>query len=236
MAFRFPKYRVTKGSGLGDRVMDIQMLIVFYIELIGTVAFAASGAMVGINRQMDVFGVCVLGVVTSVGGGITRDVILGNVPGALIRPVYAEVSVFTSLLVFAVLYYRKGLKQGRCGILYDKVMMTMDSVGLGIFTVSGVITGIDNGYLENTLLLIFLGTLTGVGGGLLRDMMAGVLPYIFVKHVYACASIAGAISYVWIYRSFGQIPAMILSSLFVVLIRLSAAYYHWNLPHITLDA
>ena len=69
----------------------------------------------------------------------------------------------------------------------------MDSVGLGIFTVVGVNTGIRQGYMDNVFLLVFLGTITGVGGGLLRDMMASVPPYIFVKHIYACASIIGAV-------------------------------------------
>lgn len=212
---------------------DIQALIVFCMELVGTIAFAASGAMVGINCKMDIFGVCVLGVVTAVGGGMTRDVILGNVPGALIRPVYVLVAVFTALLVFVVLYFKRNALRGKSGEVYDRAMLVMDSVGLGIFTVVGVTTGISNGYLENTFLLTFLGTLTGVGGGLLRDMMAGVPPYIFVKHIYACASVAGALCCVWIYRGFGQIPAMVVSSALVVLIRFLAAYYHWNLPRMT---
>lgn len=211
---------------------DIQTLIVFCMELIGTVAFAASGAMVGINCGMDIFGVCVLGVVTAVGGGMTRDVILGNVPGALMRPVYVSIAIVTALVVFLVFYFKRNLLQGKVGVLYDRVMMVMDAVGLGIFTVVGVTTGISNGYLENTFLLTFLGTLTGVGGGLLRDMMAGVPPYIFVKHIYACASVAGALSCVWIYRGFGQIPAMIVSSALVVMIRFLAAHYRWNLPRV----
>lgn len=216
-------------------MMDLQVLIVFCMEMAGTIAFAASGAMVGINRGMDIFGVCVLGVVTAVGGGMTRDVILGNVPGALIKPVYVSVAVITALAVFLVLYFRRNLLQGKTGILYEKIMLAMDSVGLGIFTVVGVTTGIGSGYLDNTFLLTFLGTLTGVGGGLLRDMMAGIPPYIFVKHIYACASVAGAVSCVWIYRQFGQIPAMVASSVLVVLIRFLAAHYRWNLPHMKLD-
>ena len=181
---------------------------------------------------MDVFGVCVLGVVTAVGGGMMRDVILGNVPGALTKPVYVVAAVITALLIFAVLYFKRDMLQGRFGLLYDRMMLVMDSVGLGIFTVVGVITGIRNGYLENTFLLTFLGTLTGVGGGLLRDMMAGVPPYIFVKHIYACASVAGALVCVSIYRGFGQIPAVVISSLLVVAVRFLAAHYRWNLPHV----
>ena len=80
-----------------------------------------------------------------------------------------------------------------------------------------------------------LGTLTGVGGGLLRDMMAGQPPYIFVKHIYACASVVGAVSCVWIYRIFGQLPAMVISSLLVVVIRFLAAHYRWNLPRIRME-
>ncbi len=216
--------------------MDIQSLIVFCMEVAGTIAFAASGAMVGIRRGMDIFGICVLGVVTSVGGGMTRDIILGNVPGALIDPVYVVVALFTTLMVFSVFYFKRILPRGRLGIFYERAMLVMDSIGLGIFTVVGVTTGIRYGYLDNTFLLTFLGTLTGVGGGLLRDMMAGVPPYIFVKHIYACASVAGVISCVYIYREFGQIPAMVIASLLVVLIRFLAAHYRWNLPRITLPS
>ena len=172
--------------------MDTRTLIVIALELAGTVAFAASGAMVGIRRGMDVFGVCVLGCITAVGGGMTRDIILGTVPGALIRPVYTTAAILTALAVFAVSYFRRSLLQkGSFGAVYERAMLAMDAVGLGIFTASGVATGISSGYLENTFLLTVLGTLTGVGGGVLRDMMAGVPPYILVKHVYACASVAG---------------------------------------------
>ena len=212
--------------------MDIQDFIIFCMELTGTIAFAASGAMVGINCGMDIFGVCVLGVITAVGGGMTRDVILGNVPGALTRPVYVLAAVITALLIFAVLYFRKDALQGRFGAVYERAMLVMDSVGLGIFTVMGVMAGIHEGYVENSFLLTVLGTLTGVGGGLLRDMMAGLPPYIFVKHIYACASVVGAMSCVWIYRLCGQLPAMAAASMLVVVIRFLAAHYRWNLPRI----
>ncbi len=115
----------------GENKMDIQEWIIFAIELIGTVAFSASGAMVGIECSMDIFGVIVLGVSTAVGGGMVRDVM-----------------------------------------------------------------------------------------------------YIFVKHIYACASIAGAWICVIIYRSYGELPAMVVSSLIVMLIRFLAAHYRWNLPRI----
>lgn len=213
--------------------MDYQELMTFIMEMLGTVAFAASGAMVGVERKMDIFGVCVLGVITSVGGGMIRDIVLGNIPPSVFKnPVYALVATITSCVVFLIVGMKKELMESSFKVYYDQMMLLMDSVGLGIFTVVGVNTGIRFGYINNTFLLVFLGTITGVGGGLLRDMMAGVPPYIFVKHIYACASIVGAIVCVVIHRTFGAVQAMLVSSALVVLIRYLAAHYRWNLPRV----
>lgn len=214
--------------------MDYQGIITFVMEMLGTIAFAASGAMVGVNRKMDIFGVSVLGVVTAVGGGMIRDIVLGVIPPSVFQnPVYALVAVITSCVVFGVMFWRKKLLEGSMKVNYDRIMLIMDSIGLGIFTVVGVNTGIRRGYLEQTFLLVFLGTITGVGGGLLRDMMAGVPPYIFVRHVYACASIVGAVVCVYMHRWFGAVPAMVVASAVVILIRYLAAHYHWNLPRLS---
>ena len=209
--------------------MGYQETITFILEMIGTVAFAASGALVGAEQKMDIFGISVLGVITAVGGGMIRDVTLGIIPpGVFQKPVYAAVAVFTSVLVFLLFYFKKEFLEGN--VAYDKVMLLMDSVGLGIFTVVGVNTGIRQGFADNTFLLVFVGTITGVGGGLLRDMMAEVPPYIFVKHIYACASIVGAIVCVYSYRLFGVVVSLILGSVAVILLRYLAAHYRWNLP------
>ena len=212
--------------------MEIQKLLVFIMELVGTVAFSVSGAMVGIEQKMDIFGVCVLGIFTAVGGGMVRDIIIGTVPSALINPVYVAVAAAAALGVFVVLLLRKKHLHGRFRAAYDTVMLIMDALGLGIFTAVGVRTGINAGYPDNTFLLVFLGTLTGVGGGLLRDVMAGVPPYIFVKHIYALASIAGACVFILLYRTLGEVAALIGASVLVVIIRLLAAHYHWNLPRL----
>ena len=108
----------------------------------------------------------------------------------------------------------------------------MDSIGLGIFTVVGVNTGISHGYVDYMFLLVFLGTITGVGGGLMRDMMAGVPPYIFVKHIYACASIVGAVVCVYMNRFVGNVEAMMVACFVIILIRYLAAHYRWNLPRL----
>lgn len=212
--------------------MSYQDIVVFVTEILGTIAFAASGAMVGVERKMDIFGVSVLGVITAVGGGMTRDIILGLTPPSVFRnPVYALVATLTSCAVFAVLYWKRELLEGHFLAAYNQVMLVLDTVGLGVFTVMGVLTGIRYGFGNNAFLLVFLGTITGVGGGLLRDVMAGVPPYIFVKHIYACASILGALVCVWVYPRLGELAAMVVGGGAVLLIRYLAAHYHWNLPH-----
>lgn len=213
--------------------MDYQSIITFFMEMAGTIAFAASGAMVGVERNMDIFGVSVLGVVTAVGGGMIRDIVLGIIPpNVFTNPVYALVATITSCLVFLVFYWKRQLLEGHMRLTYDRVMLVMDSVGLGIFTVVGVNTGIRSGYMDNVFLLVFLGTITGVGGGLMRDMMAGVPPYIFVKHIYACASIVGAVVCVYMNRFVGNVEAMMVACFVIILIRYLAAHYRWNLPRL----
>lgn len=126
--------------------MELQTWIVLIIELIGTVAFSVSGAMVGMRKQMDIFGVIVLGVVTAVGGGMMRDVFLGQIPGAFTKPVYVEAAVVSAVIPFVLLYVNKKLLHSRYQIVYTKIIFLMDSLGLGIFTAMGVSTGVGAGY------------------------------------------------------------------------------------------
>lgn len=213
--------------------MDYQKWILLAMELIGTIAFAVSGAMLGAEKKMDIFGVCVLGVVTSVGGGVIRDLVLGVVPPNVFqKPIYALTATVTSCLVFFLLYLKKEWLEGHFRKIYEKLLLIMDCIGLGVFTVMGVYAGIQQGYIENMFLLVFLGTVTGIGGGIIRDMMAGVPPYVFVRHIYACASIAGAVICVLSYRVFGAVPSMMASFWVIVGIRYLAVKYQWNLPRL----
>ncbi len=207
---------------------------IFIIEIIGTIAFASSGAMVGIKKQMDLLGVCVLGMTTAVGGGMIRDLILGVTPPVMFQnPTYALIAIAFSVLVFCGLYFfQNKLTNKKIQGVYDKLMMIFDSLGLGLFTVVGVTTAINIGYETTGFLQIFVGVLTGVGGGVLRDIMAGNTPYIFVKHVYASASILGAVVCVLVERWFGELPAMLIGAAVVFVIRILAAHYKWNLPRI----
>lgn len=202
--------------------------VITLFEIIGTVAFAASGAIVALKKEMDIFGVAILGLFTAVGGGVIRDMILGNTPPAVFKdPVYALVAIITSVIIF--LPSVRGLLK-KSPKVYDIVMLIMDSVGLGIFTVAGIQTAKtvnpDSGYF----LLVFVGIVTGVGGGLLRDICAGVTPYIFIKHFYACASLLGSLLCAFLWNFTSESIAMISGASAVMVLRILAAKFRWSLP------
>ena len=208
-------------------------LFLFVLEITGTVAFAISGAMTAMKKNMDMFGVMILALTTAVGGGILRDLILGITPPNTFRePVYALTAIVTAVLVF--LPWIRGVFQ-RYRRIYDLTLLVMDSVGLGIFTVIGVQTAQAQSGDYSLFLLAFVGVITGVGGGVLRDVMAGNTPYIFVKHVYASASVAGALLCAGLWGVLPGIWAMNLGAAAVIVIRLLSAHYRWSLPRARLD-
>lgn len=198
------------------------------LEIIGTVAFAVSGAMTGLSKKMDIFGVVILGLTTAVGGGAIRDIILGLTPPAMFtNPIYAAVAAVVSVIVFLPAVRRWLTAYSRAS---DLVMLVMDSLGLGVFTVVGIQRAYTATDHRGFFLLVFVGVVSGVGGGLMRDVMAGNTPYIFVKHVYASASILGAILCVALWQPLGATAAMILGAAVILAVRLLAAHYHWSLP------
>lgn len=214
--------------------MKIEFSLFFFIEVIGTIAFASSGAMVAIKKQLDLLGVIVLGVTTAVGGGMLRDIIIGNVPPALFKdPIYVLLAFITVMLLFVIVRLNQKILDGRSMETYEKVMNIFDAIGLGAFTVVGIDTAVLSGYGDYHFLIIFLGVITGVGGGILRDIMAGQTPYVLRKHIYACASIVGAILYARLLNYIDGNIAMLIGACSVVLIRLMATHFCWNLPTAT---
>ncbi len=206
--------------------------IAYAIELLGTAAFAVSGALTAIKKNMDLFGVIVLGLTTAVGGGIIRDVILGITPPNTFRnPVYAAVAVFMSVAAF-VTYIFRGRFSEKSGKIFSFLMFAADSVGLGAFSVSGVASAVSAGE-HGLFLLVFVGALTAVGGGVMRDIFARDMPYIFRKHIYAAASVAGSLLASLLWNIAGKDAAMLSGMCMVIAIRLLSAYFRWNLPRIT---
>ena len=145
--------------------MSVEELVLFIFEMVGTVAFAISGAMVAIKKRVDVFGVIVLSAMTALGGGIVRDILIGHLPPTMFSDYrYVMVAVITSVIVFIVAYifrdsYRKSEKT------VDAVNNVFDALGLGVFTVMGAKVAIESGFTVNGILVVCLAVVTGVGGG-----------------------------------------------------------------------
>ncbi len=197
-------------------------------EIIGTVSFALSGAMTALKKNMDIFGICMLGLTTAVGGGVTRDIILGiTPPTTFIDPKYVLIAAAVSIILFFPFVRRSISRRPRA---YERLLLISDSAGLGIFTVYGAKVAIEEGYGESAFLVIFVAVVTGVGGGVLRDIFAGDRPYIFVKHVYACAALAGAVVCVALWRLTSPNISMISGFAVIFVLRLCSARFHWSLP------
>lgn len=207
------------GRGMG--------LFIYCFECIGTLAFALSGAMIAMQKRMDILGVCMLGLTTACGGGILRDILLGITPPAAFRdPIFLCLALGMSILAFIPWVRRILMKNLR---LYETLLLWTDAAGLGIFTVCGVQVAMTAGYGDNVILTLFVAVLTGVGGGVMRDIFAGDRPYIFIKHFYACASLVGAVvcRIAW---SYAVNFAMIAGFAVVLVLRLCAAHFRWSLP------
>ena len=205
--------------------------LTFVLEMIGTVAFALSGAMVAIQKRLDLLGILVLGITTAVGGGMIRDLIIGiHPPMMFVKPIYVVVSAIFILILFLIIKVNHSSPKFLESALYETLFNLMDAIGLGVFTVVGVNSVMNNDMNHILFLKIFLGVITGVGGGLIRDMMANETPGILRKHVYACASIVGAVCYIILYDWLRSGTAMVLSVILVVVIRVLAKHYEWNLP------
>ena len=212
--------------------MSLTLLGLF--DLIGTIAFAISGAFVGINKRMDIFGVNVLAITTACGGGLMRDLLIGSLPPRMFEnPFYVAVAAVVANIVFILMYNHQKMPR-RMASFYDQMLFLFDTLGLAAFTVDGVMIGVEAGYADNLFLIIFLGFMTGVGGGALRDIMANQMPDIFRKHIYALASIAGGLSMTILFEMLQSWRiAMIGGFIVVIIVRNLAARFAWNLPRVS---
>lgn len=169
------------------------------MELIGTVAFAAAGALLAIEKELDYYGISFFAIVTAVGGGIVRDVMINvPVPVSLANPVYIIISLTTTAIVIA--FYKKIVN-------YQNVVMFCDAIGLAAFTAIGAEVAVVND-VYMPFVVITLAVLTGTGGGVIRDVMCGDIPFVFRKEVYAVASILGALVFMGVYPYFGMYVAV----------------------------
>ena len=208
--------------------------VMFVLELIGAAAFAVSGAMVAIEKKADIFGVLFLAVTTALGGGVIRDVLIGRIPPVMfVSYWYLLISVVAALAVFIDAYLRSEKYKLHLDKL-DAVNNVFDAIGLAVFTVSGMNAAMP--VSDNVILVLFVGMCTGVGGGMLRDVMTNTMPKVLRKRVYAVASrIGGGLYYVRHVLDINQLVSVGCGRLVICALRLFATIYKWNLPSVKLD-
>ena len=203
------------------------MNLLYAFDLLGTAAFAASGAWAGIRRQMDLLGVLVLGVVTAIGGGTLRDILLGDTPPFCLQN---DTYIYLSLGVAgAVFVFHRHLEHIAHPLLY------LDAVGLGTFVVIGTQKAINFG--AGFIVAVTMGVMTATAGGVIRDMLSGQVPLILRKEIYASACIAGGALLFWAYRlHFNHAISALAAAALVIALRLLAIRHNWALPRATSES
>jgi uncharacterized membrane protein YeiH len=191
------------------------------LDIIGTVAFALSGALTAMSKKLDLFGVFIIAFVTAVGGGTLRDVMIGETPvGWMLDLEY----VYVICIAFALaLVFRKKFERLRTSLFL------FDTIGLGVFTLIGLEKGINVGL--HPIVCIALGTMTACFGGVIRDILCAEIPVIFRKEIYATICILGGIVF-FILRKFNlnNDVLYLISSLVIIIVRLMAVKLKWYLP------
>lgn len=195
--------------------------LIYMLDLFGVAVFAITGSLAAGKKHMDLFGVVVLATVTALGGGTVRDMILDIGPAFWVTdPTYLVVVVIAAITTFLLV---------RIKSLPPKALIIADAIGLAVFTIVGTEKAINVGVSAS--ISVVMGVTTGVFGGMVRDILAGEIPLILRKEIYATASLAGAIVFYVIFVIFEFETLAILTSFFVILIlRLAAIKWDISLP------
>lgn len=192
------------------------------LEYIGIFAFAASGAIVAIEEKFDLFGIYILATVTAMGGGVLRDIVT-NVGIPLF---FSNYNTIPFIIIGATIPV---ILRGR--IKYTTLFVTIDAIGLSAFFVSSGLKAIESGY--NLMLFLFAASITGVGGGMLRDIITNRKPEIFKTDIYCVAGIVGSLLLWFLYPIFGAHISQHLSLITIFSIRMICYIKKLNLPVIT---
>ncbi len=196
-------------------------------EVMGIIAFAVSGALMGIQKRLDVFGVLVLAVTTAIGGGVLRDVIIGNTPPLTFRdPTFFIISAAATVAVFFTYRWLDRFKH---------TIQIFDAIGLGAFTATSANLALQHN-LDSLLIVTTVAVITGIGGSVMRDVFVKEIPYVFRQEVYAITTIAGAMAFYYAQAYFtGNIPLYLCFGITTGL-RFCCIKYGWNFPVLSLDS
>jgi uncharacterized membrane protein YeiH len=192
------------------------------LDILGTIAFAISGALSAMNRKLDIFGIFIIAFVTAIGGGTVRDILIGSTPVTWMENI-VYIYLIGAVTILAIIFRNK-LEH------LKKSLFLFDTIGLGVFTITGVETGIQNNL--DPIISVALGAMTGTFGGVIRDILCNEIPVIFRKEIYATACLIGALTYVTLYdMGVDSDVIYIATSLIVIGIRLVVVKYHITLPY-----
>ncbi len=206
-------------------MIDFSLFSTF--DILGTVAFAISGALAAMTRKLDLFGIFIIAFVTAVGGGTVRDILIGNNPVMWMENTFYIYLI--SLVTFLAIIFRRKINHLKTSLFL------FDTIGLGVFTITGVEAGIQHGL--SPIISIALGAITGTFGGVIRDILCNEIPVIFRKEIYATACLIGALAYVILFDlGVDKDVIYIITSLIVISIRLVVVKFKIALPSFTMEA
>jgi len=195
-------------------------LTLYYLDLLGTAVFAITGLLAARRKELDLFGAIVIAMVTAIGGGTLRDLIIDVPVFWTQNDVYIYVVVIATLLLFFLARFRR---------LPIKLLLFLDALGLAVFTVIGAQKAMALGFSDP--IAIMTGIMTGVVGGVIRDVLVGEVPLVFRKEIYATASFVGAsIFLLMVHFSIDTDIAVVLSILITLIMRVWAIMYRIELP------
>ena len=191
------------------------------IDILGTLAFAISGASMAMQKQLDIFGVLICSFATAIGGGTLRDMLIGDLPVTWLANEMIILVILGGALLAAL--FRQRVNR------FSKTLFLFDSLGLGLFTMVGIQKGLGHGFSPG--IAISLGTITACFGGVIRDVLLNHVPLIFRKEIYASACIAGGILYyVLLQMDFSGNVVQTACILAIVIIRIIAVKFDLSLP------
>jgi uncharacterized membrane protein YeiH len=198
--------------------------ILYFIDIVGTMVFAISGALAGRDKKLDFFGIAAVGFITAIGGGTMRDVLLGSTPVGWMNDLIYLIMIGSGVLI-SLLFGKTVLKLRRTFFMFD-------TVGIAVFTVLGLQKALNLGV--HPVIAIMMGMVSAVFGGVIRDIVCNEIPLIFRKEIYALVCLVGGILYTILQSSgVNQVINTAITVGFIMVIRIMATKFKWQLPNIS---
>lgn len=198
------------------------MSLIYTLDLIGTFVFAISGLRLAAKKEMDLFGATVVAFVTAVGGGTTRDILIGSTPVSWMQDIAYPIAILAALPF--TLVFKKYI------VNLKRTFFIFDTIGIALFTISGMQKGLM--FDLHPSLAMVMGMVSATVGGVIRDILCNEIPLIFRKEIYATACLSGALVYYLLgaYSSLNSNYTYLITVSVIISIRILSIKFHWSLP------